>query len=255
MVRLRNPITCDEKCFLRFSAWMLLTPSHSSPATPMSTPCSWTSRRWTVSDSLPRSLTNRQLHPGVSPFFCPLPCKRFHANVFYSGGQVYLKGCMKNSRLNAWSLREAQESYNRLLKSKLKSENIWEKPNSQHSFPNCTISSITRAWSGTSRGTPSDGGRWRGSTRKTGTRSWWPRITSVGWERGKMPISCSSNISTCIFMIVWTFAGPFLLTHLLLDKVMSSGAPGGGGDSRIIHVSSDAHLTKFDFEGLKFYLW
>ena len=56
-------------------------------------------------------------------------------------------------------------------------------------------------------------------------------------------------------MIVWTFAGPFLLTHLLLDKVMSSGgAPGGGGDSRIIHVSSDAHLTKFDFEGLKFYL-
>ena len=58
-----------------------------------------------------------------------------------------------------------------------------------------------------------------------------------------------------IFMIVWTFAGPFLLTHLLLDKVMSSGgAPGGGGDSRLIHVSSDAHLTKFDFEGLKFYL-
>ena len=52
-------------------------------------------------------------------------------------------------------------------------------------------------------------------------------------------------------MIRWKFAGPFLLTHLLLDKVISSGAP-GGGDSRIIHVSSDAHLTKFDFQGLKF---
>lgn len=44
------------------------------------------------------------------------------------------------------------------------------------------------------------------------------------------------------------YLGPFLLTHLLLDKVISSGAP-GGGDSRIIHVSSDAHLTKFDFQG------
>ena len=43
-----------------------------------------------------------------------------------------------------------------------------------------------------------------------------------------------------------TFAGPFLLTHLLLDKVIESG-----GDSRIVHVSSDAHLTKFDFEGDK----
>ena len=43
-----------------------------------------------------------------------------------------------------------------------------------------------------------------------------------------------------------TFAGPFLLTHLLLDKVVESG-----GDSRIVHVSSDAHLTKFDFEGDK----
>ena len=37
-----------------------------------------------------------------------------------------------------------------------------------------------------------------------------------------------------------------LLTHLLLDKVVNSG-----GDSRIVHVSSDAHLTKFDFEGGK----
>ena len=43
-----------------------------------------------------------------------------------------------------------------------------------------------------------------------------------------------------------TFAGPFLLTHLLLDKVVESG-----GDSRIVHVSSDAHLTKFDFQGDK----
>ena len=42
------------------------------------------------------------------------------------------------------------------------------------------------------------------------------------------------------------FEGPFLLTHLLLDKVVESG-----GDSLIVHVSSDAHLTKFDFEGDK----